>query len=276
MFRMLDWDERGIKIDGEKLNHLRFADDITLIAKDKIELQEMLEQLNEASKQIGLKININKTKYLTNEIEEQQGITLEGKIIEKVDTFVYLGQKFELSKNNLTADLNRRISLAWAAFGKLQDVFQSDIPNTLKAETFNQYVLPALTYGTETWALNKNIIHKLQVTQRAMERRMLNIKLRDHIPNTEIRKRSKVKDVIEQLCTLRWNWAGHVGRMEDNRWTRKIIEWRPRENKRSRGRPQTRWTDDIKRVAGYDWMGKTRNREEWNHLREAYIRRWVE
>ena len=105
-----------------------------------------------------------------------------------------MGQKIELTKNNLTADLSRRIFLVWSAFGRIQDVFKSEIPNTIKARVFDQYVLPVLTYGIEPWALNKNYINRLQVTQRAMERRILNINLQDRINNTEIRKITKVKD----------------------------------------------------------------------------------
>ena len=82
-----------------------------------------------------------------------------------------------------------------------------------------------------------------------MERRILDINLQDYITNTEIRKRTKVKDVIEEICALKWKWAGHIGKMTYNKWTRRIIEWRPWENKRSRGRPQIRWSDDIKRLA---------------------------
>lgn len=54
-------------------------------------------------------MNINKTKNQTNEIGEQQEIKLKDNGVEKVDTFVYVGQQFELSKNNLIADLNRRV-----------------------------------------------------------------------------------------------------------------------------------------------------------------------
>lgn len=187
----------------------------------------MIEELNEKSEQIGLKININKTKYLTNDVHQNQYITLNNQPMERVQSFVYLGQKIEITKNNLTADLARRISLGWSTFGKMQNIFKSDLPNTIKSQVFNQYVLPVLTYGTETWALNKNIIQRFQVTQRAMERRILNIKLQDRITNTEIRRRTKVKDIVERICTLKWNWAGHIGRMTDNRWTRRVIEWRP-------------------------------------------------
>ena len=156
----------------------------------------MIEELNEKSEQIGPKINFTKTKYQTNDINlNQHTITINNRPVEKVQSYIYLGQKKEITRNNLTADLSRRISLAWSAFGRMQDVFKSAIPNTIKARVFYQYVLPVLTYGTKTWALNKNIINRLQVTQRAMERRILNINLQDRITNT-------VKDVIDKICAL--------------------------------------------------------------------------
>ncbi|CAH2211015.1 jg637, partial [Pararge aegeria aegeria] len=40
-------------------------------------------------------------------------------------------------------------------------------------------------------------------------------------------------------------------------------EWQPRAGKRSVGRPPTRWTDDIKRVAGSHWIQAAQNRGVW-------------
>ena len=171
MFRELNWQNKGILINGERLSHLRFADDITLIARDQDELQSMIEELNEKSEQIGLKINSTKTKYLTNDIHQNQHtITINNRPVEKVESYIYLGQKIEITRNNLTADLSRRKSLAWSAFGRMQDVFKSDIPNTIKARVFDQYVLPVLTYGTETWALNKKIINRLHWIRKTSNR----------------------------------------------------------------------------------------------------------
>lgn len=42
VFRNLDWENKGLKIDGENLNHLRFADDIVLFSENPIELENML------------------------------------------------------------------------------------------------------------------------------------------------------------------------------------------------------------------------------------------
>lgn len=56
----------GINIDGEKLNHLCFADDIVLIADSMQEAQHMLQTLHEAAGKVGLKINLSKTQFMTN------------------------------------------------------------------------------------------------------------------------------------------------------------------------------------------------------------------
>ena len=62
----------GIKIDGEWLNNLRFADNIVLISKDPQELQAMINQLNTYSKAIGLEMNLFKTQIIFNELVDAQ------------------------------------------------------------------------------------------------------------------------------------------------------------------------------------------------------------
>jgi len=70
---------------------------------------------------------------------------------------------------------------------------------------------------------------------------MLGVSLRDRIPNKIIRQRTKVVDVVERIASMKWAWAGHLARTRDERWTKRVMEWRPRhEASRSRGRPPTR------------------------------------
>jgi len=64
-FKQLEWEQRGINIDGKRLNNLRFADDIVLIADDIQEAQEMLTELANARTKVGLQINTQKTKIMT-------------------------------------------------------------------------------------------------------------------------------------------------------------------------------------------------------------------
>ena len=53
-----------MKIDGEFLSHLRFADDILLCTETPQELQQMLQELSDESRRMGLKMNIAKTKVM--------------------------------------------------------------------------------------------------------------------------------------------------------------------------------------------------------------------
>src|ERR1700744_4222155 len=114
--------------------------------------------------------------------------------------------------------------------------------NSLKRKVFDSCVLPVLTYGAETLTLTKVSENKLRVTQRAMERSMLGISLRDKMTNQWIRQQTKVVDVMERMASLKWNWAGHIARMTDERWTKTIMNCRP-PTTRPGGRPPEGWTN---------------------------------
>ncbi len=62
----LDWKGKGIKIDGEHLNNLRFADDMALIGESHEELEEMAVELTKRSKEAGPALNSLKAKIITN------------------------------------------------------------------------------------------------------------------------------------------------------------------------------------------------------------------
>lgn len=275
MFKSIDLENLGININGENLTHLRFADDIVLIADRLDYAVTMLQKLNSASHAVGLKINFSKTQLMTN-LVLSEGVCIDGMQIEEVTSYKYLGHELRINKDNQTHELARRIGLTWAAFGNLRHIFKTDIPICLKRKVFNQCVLPVLTYGAETLTLTKRTAQKVGVTQRAMERSMLGLSLRDHITNTELRRRTGVTDAVEQIAKLKWNWAGHIARLQDNRWTKRMIEWRPRQDAfRNRGRPPTRWSDDIKRIHT-NWIQEAQNRNVWRQTREAYVLQWTD
>lgn len=274
MLNKINWDNIGINIDGEKLNHLCFADDIVLITDNMPEAQTMMQNLCEAAERVGLEINISKTQYMTNLILSDS-IKINNNNIEQVGLYKYLGHEISIGRDNQTHEIKRRIGLTWAAYGKLRTVFRSSLPRCLKKKVFNQCVLPVLTYGSETLTMTKNNIQKIQVMQRKMERSMLGITLRDRIPNRTIRHNTGVRDAVETILRMKWNWAGHVARVTDGRWTKKILQWRPRvEAYRNRGRPPTRWSDDIRRLAG-NWMLMAQDRKEWQNMREAFVQQWT-
>ena len=62
----LDEAQAGIKIAGRNINNLRYADDTTLMAESKEELQSLLMKVKEESEKVGLKLNIQKTKIMAS------------------------------------------------------------------------------------------------------------------------------------------------------------------------------------------------------------------
>ena len=58
--------QAGIKISGRNINHLRYADDISLMAESEEELKSLLMKVKEESEKVGLKLNIQKTKTMAS------------------------------------------------------------------------------------------------------------------------------------------------------------------------------------------------------------------
>ena len=78
----------------------------------------------------------------------------------------------------------------------------------------------------------------MRVAQRGMERAMLKISRTDRVRNTEIREKTRLKDIGGAIIEIKWRWAGHLMRRNDGRWAKRIVEWRPRDGWRGRGRPK--------------------------------------
>ena len=62
----LEESQAGIKISGRNINHLRYADDTTLMAESEEELKSLLMKAKEKSEKVGLKFNIQKTKTMAS------------------------------------------------------------------------------------------------------------------------------------------------------------------------------------------------------------------
>jgi hypothetical protein len=73
----------------------------------------------------------------------------------------------------------------------------------------------------------------------------------------------------------KWQWVGHISRITDNRWGKRVLEWRPRLGRFSVGRPQARWSDDLCRTAGRSWMRVAEDRPRWQEIGEANVQQWT-
>ncbi|KAE9413593.1 hypothetical protein Angca_008644, partial [Angiostrongylus cantonensis] len=122
---------------------------------------------------------------------------------------------------------------ARGAFKSTEDVVKRTKTTRLRAHLFDSTVLSALTYASETWSL--------------LERTMLAVsrftRVRDGIRSSDLRQRSKTKDAVLYAKQSKIRCAGHVMRMNDDRWTRAVSDWIPRDVKRTAGRPPSRWSE---------------------------------
>ena len=62
----VDESQTGISIAGRKINNLRYADDIILMAESEEELKSLLMKVKEERDKFGLKLNIQKTKIMAS------------------------------------------------------------------------------------------------------------------------------------------------------------------------------------------------------------------
>ncbi|KAK6751194.1 hypothetical protein RB195_002893 [Necator americanus] len=113
----------------------------------------------------------------------------------------------------------------------------------LRAHLFNTTVLPALTYASETWALRKQEENVVSVIKCSVERVMSGVscftQIEKGLRSSSLRHRSKIRDAAAYAKESKIRWAGHMMRYNDNRWTRAVSDWIPRDIKRSAGRPLT-------------------------------------
>ncbi|XP_072388223.1 uncharacterized protein [Diabrotica undecimpunctata] len=91
--KSLEWESKGINIDDD----LKAASD-------------MLNELGDAARKVGLYINYQKTKMMTNLVPSHP-LRVEDVEIEIVDSYIYLGHTVKISRDNQTAELLRRITL---------------------------------------------------------------------------------------------------------------------------------------------------------------------
>ena len=65
-YARLDEAQAGIKIAGRNISNLRYVDDTTLMAESEEELKSLLMKVKEESENVGLKLNIQKTKIMAS------------------------------------------------------------------------------------------------------------------------------------------------------------------------------------------------------------------
>ena len=108
----LDEAQAEIKIAGRNINNLRYADGTILMEESKEDLKSLLMKVKEESEKVGLKLNIQKTKFMAS--GPFTSWQIDGEIVETVADFILGG-----SKITADGDYSHEIKDACSLEGKL-------------------------------------------------------------------------------------------------------------------------------------------------------------
>ena len=114
--------QAGIKIAGRNINHLRYADDTTLMAESEEELKSLLMKVKVESEKVGLKLNIQKTMIMASgSITSWQ---IDGETMETVSDFILRGSKIT-ADGDCSHEIKRRILLGRKLMTNIDSIFKS-------------------------------------------------------------------------------------------------------------------------------------------------------
>ena len=120
---MLDWKKQaGIKIARRNINHLRYADNTTLMAESEEELKSLLLKVKEESEKVGLKLNIQKMKNMAS--SPITSWEIDGETVETVSDFILLGSKIT-GDGDCSHEIKRRLLLGRKIMSNLGSIFKS-------------------------------------------------------------------------------------------------------------------------------------------------------
>lgn len=244
-----------------------------VIAQNEHELKKIYMRLKNTALEVGLRVNIDKTKYMhfAKKPSEDTHIEIDGECIQKVDKFKYLG--FFISSNSDTSvAINDRVSAANKAFFAHIKLFKSRLlSRDQKMAMYKALIRPILTYSSEVWVLKTKDMDQILRFERKILRTIYGPSRRDdgtyrirynHELDTLIRNGNAIRFIKSQ----RIRWLGHMYRMP--KWRAANIAFhRQPIGRRCRGRPNKRWVDevtaDLQKMGITNWKGVVENRSEW-------------
>ena len=136
--------QAGIKVARRNINNLRYADDTTFMTESEEELNGLLMKVKEESENVGLKLNIQKTKIITsNPITSLQ---IDGETVETVADFIFLGSKIT-ADGDWNNKIKRRLLLGRKVMTNLDSILQSrDITLLTKVCLVKAMVFPVVIW----------------------------------------------------------------------------------------------------------------------------------
>ena len=140
--------QAGINIDGRNINHLRYADDTTLMAESEEELKSLLMKLKAESEKVGLKLNIQKTKVMAS--GPITSWEIDGETVETVSDFILGGSRITID-GDCSHEIKRRLLLGRKVITNLDSILKSrNITLPTKVHLVKAMVFSVVMYGCES------------------------------------------------------------------------------------------------------------------------------
>ena len=256
---------------GQCLADLDFADDIALLANNRVNLQRMTNNLHDVASKVGLRISQEKTKTIQVRSSAQNvaPICIDNHPVEEVESFAYLGSVIT-SDGGADVDVKVRIGKAAAIFRQMGRISNtSSIDQRIKMQLYNTIVLPTALYASETWKKTAVISKRLDVFHQRCLRKILKISYLDHVTNENVLNMARSRRLQDIVTEKRMQLAGHILRLPTHRIAKTALTWTPAGGKRGRGRPKCTWRrtfkEDLTSVRR-QWHNTERlaaNRDQW-------------
>ena len=149
----VDEAQAGIKIARRNINNIRYADDTTLMAESEEELKSFLMRVKEESEEVGLKLNIQKTKIMASSPITPWEIG--GETVETVSDFIFLGSQIT-ADGDCRQEIKILLLLGRKVRRNLDSIFKSrDITLPTTVRLVKAMVFPVVIYGCESWTVKK-------------------------------------------------------------------------------------------------------------------------
>ena len=123
------------------------------MAESEEELKSLLMKVKEESKNVGLKLNIQKTKIMAS--GPITSCQIDGETVETVSDFIFLGSKIT-ADGDYSHEIKRRLLLGREVMTNLDSIFKSrDMTLPTKVCLVKAMVFPVVMYGCESWTVKK-------------------------------------------------------------------------------------------------------------------------
>jgi len=247
--KALENSDKGILVNGQLLNNVRYADDTIIIAGSLEDLQELMIQVANTSAEYGLDLNAKKTKYMviSKNPTPNRCLHVSQHKIERVQKYTYLGTQLSDQWDH-SLEIKCRIEKARAVFQRMSSIFKShSITLTTKIRVLKCYVFSVLLYGVEAWTLTEATTKKLTAFEMWLYRRILRISWMDHVTNDEVlRRMNKTTEIMTTVKARKLEYLGHIMRNEQRYGLLQRILQGKIPGRRGPGRRRISWLKNLR------------------------------